>query len=56
VSDGARFVLVADAPKERSRTGQLVDVVRDRSGRSVLAEQLAHRPELTPARNLDHGR
>jgi hypothetical protein len=46
VSDGVRFVLVPDAPEVRSRTGQLVEVVRDGSGRPVLAEALAHRREL----------
>jgi len=46
VSDGVRFVLVPDAPEVRSRTGQLVEVVRDGSGRPVLAEELAHRREL----------
>jgi type IV secretory pathway VirD2 relaxase len=46
VTDGVRFVLVPDAPEARSRTGQLVEVVRDGSGRSVLAEELADRREL----------
>jgi type IV secretory pathway VirD2 relaxase len=46
VSDGERFVLVPDAPEGRSRTGQLVEVVRDGSGRPVLAEELADRREL----------
>lgn len=46
VSDGVRFVLVKDAPEARSRTGQLVEVVRDGSGRAVLAEDLAHRREV----------
>ncbi len=46
VSDGVRFVLVKDAPDARSRTGQLVEVVRDGSGRPVLAEELADRREL----------
>jgi type IV secretory pathway VirD2 relaxase len=33
VSDGVRFVLVPDTPEARSRTGQLVEVVRDAQGR-----------------------
>jgi hypothetical protein len=45
VSDGERFVLVLDATEARSRAGQLVEVVRDGSGRPVLAE-LADRREL----------
>ncbi len=46
VTDGERFVLVPDAPEARSRTGQLVDVVRDGSGRPLLAEELADRRDL----------
>jgi type IV secretory pathway VirD2 relaxase len=46
VTDGERFVLVPDAPEARSRTGQLVDVVRDGSGRPRLGEELANRAEL----------
>ena len=46
VTDGVRFVLVPAARETRSRTGQLVDVVRDGFGRPVLAEELADRREL----------
>ncbi len=46
VTDGARFVLVPDAPEARSRTGQIVEVVRDAQGRFV-----AHRSP-----SLDRGR
>jgi type IV secretory pathway VirD2 relaxase len=46
VTDGERFVLIADTPEARSRTGQLVDVVRDGSGRLLLAEELADRLDL----------
>ncbi len=46
VADGARFVLVPAAREARSRTGQLVDVARDSSGRPVLAEEIADRREL----------
>jgi hypothetical protein len=46
VSDGGRFVLIPDAPELRSRAGQRVEMVRDGSGRLVLAEELAHRREL----------
>jgi hypothetical protein len=46
VTDGVRVVLVPDALEARSRTGQLVEVVRDSSGRPVLAEDLADRREL----------
>jgi len=45
-SDGVRFVLVPATPEARSRTGQLVEVVRDGSGRPVLAQELAHRREV----------
>jgi type IV secretory pathway VirD2 relaxase len=46
VSDGVRFVLVPDAPEARSRTGQLVEVVRDAQGRFVAL----------PSPSLDRGR
>ncbi|HXX68678.1 MAG TPA: DUF3363 domain-containing protein [Polyangiaceae bacterium] len=46
VSDGVRFVLVKDAPEARSRTGQIVEVTRDGSGRPVLAEALGAHREL----------
>jgi type IV secretory pathway VirD2 relaxase len=46
VSDGVRFVLVPDAPEARSRTGQLVEVVRDAQGRFVTL----------PSPSLDRGR
>jgi type IV secretory pathway VirD2 relaxase len=46
VTDGVRFVLVKDAPEARLRTGQLVEVVGDASGRPVLAKELADRQEL----------
>ena len=46
VTDGERFVLVPDVHEVRSRTGQLVDVVRDGSGRSLLAEPVADRQEI----------
>ncbi len=46
VSDGARFVLVPDAPEARSRIGQLVEVVRDAQGRFVAL----------PSPSLDRGR
>ncbi len=46
VTDGERFVLVPDAREMRSRIGQLVDVVRDGSGRPLLAEPVADRQEL----------
>jgi type IV secretory pathway VirD2 relaxase len=46
VSDGVRLVLVPDVPEARSRTGQLVDVVRDTAGRPVLAEDRTDRVEL----------
>jgi hypothetical protein len=45
VTDGERFVLVPDTRETRSRIGQLVDVVRDGSGRELLAEELADRLE-----------
>ena len=38
VTDGVRFVLVPDAPEARSRTGQLVEVVRDAHGRFVALQ------------------
>jgi type IV secretory pathway VirD2 relaxase len=46
VTDGMRFVLVPDAPEARSRTGQLVEVVRDAQGRFVTL----------PSPSLDRGR
>jgi len=46
VSDGVRFVLVPDAPEARSRTGQLVEVVRDAQGRLVAL----------PSPSFDRGR
>jgi len=46
VSDGVRFVLVPDAPEARSRTGQLVEVVRDAQGRFVAL----------PSPSVDRGR
>jgi hypothetical protein len=46
VTDGERFVLVPDTREARSRTGQIVDVVRDGSGRLLLAEELADRLDL----------
>ena len=46
VTDGARFVLVPDAPEARSRTGQIVELVRDAQGRFVAR----------PSPSLDRGR
>lgn len=46
VSDGARFVLVDDSPRARLRMGLDVQVVRDTSGRPVLAHELALRRQL----------
>jgi type IV secretory pathway VirD2 relaxase len=45
VTDGERFVLVPDTREARSLTGQLVDAVRDGSGRLLLAEELGDRVE-----------
>jgi type IV secretory pathway VirD2 relaxase len=49
VTDGVRFVLVSNTKGARSRTGEIVDVVGDWSGRPVLAEELAARLELARA-------
>ncbi len=49
VTDGVRFVLVPNSGEARSRTGQVVEVVRDGSGRPLLAEELAARLELARA-------
>jgi type IV secretory pathway VirD2 relaxase len=46
VSDGARFVLVPDAPEARSQTGRHVEVVRDAGGGPVLAQGRADHGEL----------